>query len=165
MRARRTHAPTCCVRVRARVCVCDRAHTHPRRHMRAPFIGMDRVWLCSQAFDSASAFNANIGAWNTARVTTLAYVCAGFWARRRATAAGRARRVVGAARAVVRCGAADARSRVSGLTCGHVHARASTCVGIAARSNDGICDCMYGCVCMYVYVGSIHIYLGICELV
>ena len=27
-----------------------------------------------QAFQSASAFNANIGAWNTARATTLAYV-------------------------------------------------------------------------------------------
>jgi hypothetical protein len=30
----------------------------------------------AQAFDSASAFNANIGAWNTARVTTLYQVCA-----------------------------------------------------------------------------------------
>ncbi len=29
----------------------------------------------SQAFSSASAFNANIGAWNTASVTTLSYVC------------------------------------------------------------------------------------------
>ncbi len=29
-----------------------------------------------QAFLSASAFNANIGAWNTARVTTLSLVCA-----------------------------------------------------------------------------------------
>ncbi len=28
----------------------------------------------SQAFLSASAFNANIGAWNTAAVTTLSYV-------------------------------------------------------------------------------------------
>jgi hypothetical protein len=31
-----------------------------------------------QAFISASAFNANIGAWNIARVTTLNYVCARF---------------------------------------------------------------------------------------
>ena len=29
-----------------------------------------------QAFQSASAFNANIGAWNTARATTLSYVSA-----------------------------------------------------------------------------------------
>ncbi len=30
----------------------------------------------SQAFYSASAFNANIGAWNTARVVDMAGVCA-----------------------------------------------------------------------------------------
>jgi hypothetical protein len=30
----------------------------------------------SQAFADASAFNANIGAWNTAAVTTLYMVCA-----------------------------------------------------------------------------------------
>ncbi len=29
-----------------------------------------------QAFESAAAFNANIGAWNTAAVTTLSSVCA-----------------------------------------------------------------------------------------
>ena len=29
-----------------------------------------------QAFNGASAFNANIGAWNTASVTTLSSVCA-----------------------------------------------------------------------------------------
>ncbi len=29
-----------------------------------------------QAFNGASAFNANIGAWNTAAVTTLSSVCA-----------------------------------------------------------------------------------------
>ncbi len=32
----------------------------------------------SQAFSNASAFNANIGAWNTARVTALSSVCAAF---------------------------------------------------------------------------------------
>ena len=32
----------------------------------------------AQAFYSASAFNANIGAWNTASVTTLYQVCAAF---------------------------------------------------------------------------------------
>jgi hypothetical protein len=37
----------------------------------------------AQAFQGASAFNANIGAWNTAAVITLSYVCA-FSARRRA---------------------------------------------------------------------------------
>jgi hypothetical protein len=33
------------------------------------------VWLDSQAFNGATAFNANIGAWNTARMTTMDYVC------------------------------------------------------------------------------------------
>jgi hypothetical protein len=74
----------CCAIVRAHVCahvrarVCGRAPTHPRRHMRAPSVGVDRGWLGSQAFYSAYAFNANIGAWNTAAVTTLNQVCAGF---------------------------------------------------------------------------------------
>jgi surface protein len=46
----------------------------------------------AQAFYSASAFNANIGAWNTASVTTLNYVCAapGPAARTMADALGRA---------------------------------------------------------------------------
>ncbi len=35
-----------------------------------------RVLLGAQAFYSASAFNANIGAWNTASVASLSYVCA-----------------------------------------------------------------------------------------
>ncbi len=54
----------------------DWASKHPRRHMRARSVGVDRVWVGSQAFNSASAFNANIGAWNTAAVTTLLGVCA-----------------------------------------------------------------------------------------
>jgi hypothetical protein len=46
----------------------------------------------AQAFNSASAFNANIGAWNTARVTSLSSVCAapGPAARTMADALGRA---------------------------------------------------------------------------
>ncbi len=34
------------------------------------------MWLGSQAFMKAAAFNANIGAWNTARMTRLQAVCA-----------------------------------------------------------------------------------------
>ncbi len=34
------------------------------------------AWLASQAFMNAAAFNANIGAWNTARMTRLQSVCA-----------------------------------------------------------------------------------------
>ncbi len=67
--------------------------THLRRHVRARSVGVDRVWLGAQAFYGAKAFNANIGAWNTAAVTTLSVVCAALSPRRRATArAGRARR-------------------------------------------------------------------------
>jgi hypothetical protein len=36
----------------------------------------ESVWLGSQAFFLARVFNANIGAWNTASMTTMAYVCA-----------------------------------------------------------------------------------------
>ncbi len=82
MRARRTHAPTCCVRARARMCVCDLARKHPCRHMRARSVGVDRVRFGSQAFQSVSGFNADIGAWNTASVTTLYYVFAAVPARR-----------------------------------------------------------------------------------
>jgi hypothetical protein len=35
-----------------------------------------RVWLGSQAFKFASAFNANIGSWNTASMKTIDSVCA-----------------------------------------------------------------------------------------
>ncbi len=106
VRACRTHAPTCCVR--ARVCAaCDWAPTHPRRTVQARFVGVDRVRFGSQVFYNAPAFNANIGAWNTARVTTLERVCAAFPARaarhRRRDALGRD---VGAARAVVQSGTA-----------------------------------------------------------
>ncbi len=37
----------------------------------------------SQAFGYTSAFNANIGAWNTASVSNMAYVCAAPAARKR----------------------------------------------------------------------------------
>jgi surface protein len=35
----------------------------------------ESVWLGPQAFYGASAFNENIGAWNTASMTTMASVC------------------------------------------------------------------------------------------
>ncbi len=68
---------------RARVCVCDWAPMHPREHMRA--LSRRRwtvLWFGAQAFQGATAFNANIGAWNTASVTSLSYVCAAFGRRR-----------------------------------------------------------------------------------
>ena len=95
----------------------------------------------AQAFNSASAFNANIGAWNTARVTDVTQVCAapGAAARTMADALGRG---FDAARPVVRGGTADARA------CAHV--RALACAG------DHVCR--YGCaeerfdVCTRIYM-------------
>ncbi len=56
-------------------------------NVQALSIGVDRVRFGSQVFSGAVAFNANIGAWNTASVTTLSGVCAAF-GRRREPAAG-----------------------------------------------------------------------------
>ncbi len=133
--ARRTCAPACCVRV----CVCDLAPTHPRRHVLARSAGVDRVWLGSQAFHQASAFNAHIGVWNTAAVTSLYEVCAASPAR---AARHRGRAALGgwSMRRGPLCVAAtaDARARVCAQTCEHAHARACTCVGIAACTKVGI---------------------------
>jgi surface protein len=102
-----THARAC---VRARVCAW--ARPHPRQRVRALHAAAERRVLGSQAFQSASAFNANISTWNTASVTGLSFVCAASGPAR--TAADCARPVVDACAAVVRRGAADvsARARV-----------------------------------------------------
>ena len=76
MRARATDARTCCAHVRAR-----RGCGYRRARIRAepcePFpSARTACGFGAQAFYSASAFNANIGAWNTASVSTMAYVCA-----------------------------------------------------------------------------------------
>ena len=90
----------------------------------------------AQAFNHASAFNANIGAWNTAAVTTLDRVCAasGPPARTTADALGRG---VGAARPVVRGGTADARARAH--TCRHSLARGLGCRYGRAEGRFGAC--------------------------
>jgi hypothetical protein len=135
MRARRTHAPACCVCARARVCVRVLARKHPRRHMRAPSVGVDRVWLASQAFGTdygtASAFNANIGAWNTASVSNMQSVCAAFSARRRATAGGT--RSAGRRCGAGRC-ARRRRRRVRARVCADVWARVCTDVHVCRYS-------------------------------
>ncbi len=93
-----------CVRARALVCVRGRARIRADacEHFTPP---PSVALIGSQAFNSASAFNANIGAWNTASVTTLYSVCAASGPAR--TAADRARSVADACAAVVRGGAAD----------------------------------------------------------
>ena len=65
---------------RARACAIARPRIHAEPCERLP-AGVDRGWLGAQAFHRASAFNANIGAWNTASVSNMALVCAAFSAR------------------------------------------------------------------------------------
>jgi surface protein len=147
---------TCCVRARACVRMCDRARTHPRRHMRARSVGVDRGWLGSQAFAYASAFNADIGAWNTASVTSLGNVCAALSARRRGSASGT--RSAGRRCGAGRCSWRQPPMRARAQTCGHAHSRMSTCVGIAARSKDGLHVCMD----MYVYIRAASVRARVC---
>ncbi len=63
-----TYAPTC-----ASACARACAWVFWRTGVRARALsdGVDRVWFGSQAFTWAFAFNADIGAWNTASVTKL----------------------------------------------------------------------------------------------
>jgi hypothetical protein len=107
----RAHVLRPCVRVCA--CAIWRALIRADTCERVPS-AVDRGWCGAQAFSAASAFNADIGAWNTAAVTSVKYVCAAFPARvPRHCGRDALGRVVGAARAVVRGGTADARARVS----------------------------------------------------
>jgi hypothetical protein len=66
-------------RVSWRMCVsvCLGAHV-TALHLRAPRAAVDLRVLGSQAFLGAKAFNANIGAWNTASVSNMFWVCAVF---------------------------------------------------------------------------------------
>jgi hypothetical protein len=61
---------------RALVCVCDRGPRIRADTCERPSVGVDCGWLGAQAFQHTSAFNANIGAWNTASVSNLKAVCA-----------------------------------------------------------------------------------------
>ncbi len=124
-----------------------RLRTYPRPDVRVLSAGVedvrvlsagvdDCVRLGSQAFTGAEAFNANIGAWNTASITTLSYVCAAF---RSADALGRSSMRHG--------GTTDARARVRT----HVYALARA----------GVHVCMYGCTSEkmeYMYA-NISIYI------
>ncbi len=86
------------------MCVCYACAHVSAPTSRALSLGVDRVRFGSQAFNTASVFNANIGAWNTARVTDFSMVCADFGRRR----APRPMRSAG-----VRCGAAVVRSGIA----------------------------------------------------
>jgi hypothetical protein len=58
----------------------EHARTHTCTRIRYERMETLHIWdptvVGSQAFHHASAFNADIGAWNTARATTLSYVSA-----------------------------------------------------------------------------------------
>jgi hypothetical protein len=57
----------------------EHAHTHTCTCIRYERIETIHRWpdvVGSQAFNGASAFNANIGAWNTASVKSISSVCA-----------------------------------------------------------------------------------------
>jgi surface protein len=100
----------------------------------------------AQAFYGASAFNADIGSWNTASVSNMESVCA---APGPADAhyGGRARPGFGAARPVVRGGTADARARSH--TCRHSLAR---CLGCRYGGPEGRFDtCIRICIYVYIY--------------
>jgi hypothetical protein len=58
-----------CVCVCVRVCVW--AHHNPYQNVRALSVGVDRVWLGSQAFWTASAFNQILASWNVLRVLDM----------------------------------------------------------------------------------------------
>ncbi len=83
-----------CIRIYAYICVRVRARPEPETLNRtSPGRSASTAFgFGAQAFYAASAFNANIGAWNTASVTTLYQVCAtpGLAARTMADALGRA---------------------------------------------------------------------------
>ena len=124
---------------RARVCECaiGRPRTRADACERLP-AGVDRGWLGAQAFLSASKFNANIGAWNTASVATLESVCAAFGpaARHRRRTLGRCpmRRGRVCVRRVCVCTNTCSPTRLHVLQRIHdvyVCAHAQLCVGLA----------------------------------
>jgi hypothetical protein len=115
-----------------------------------------------QAFGSASAFNANIGAWNTASVTMLYTVCAAPGPGG-AHYGGRARPGFGAARQVVCGGTADARARAH--TCRHSLARGLG-AGMATQRGGSIRLSKYTFICVCACVTRLciqSIYLCMCE--
>ncbi len=117
------------------------------------------VWTAcgfgAQAFQGASAFNADIGVWNTASVSNMAYVCAAPGPGG-AHYGGRARPGFDAARPVVCGGTADVRARAHtcrrslrrGLGCryGRAEGRFGTCI------RTYMCVCVCVCVCVWVCV-------------
>jgi hypothetical protein len=153
MRARTADARTCCVCKRARSCGCASGRSRNRAEPCEPF---PSAWTAcgsgAQAFSSASAFNANIGSWNTARVTSLAYVCAASGSGGAPPRASRTRS------AGPRCGAAGCarrhRRRARACARGRTRLRGAMGIAMAARGRDSI----YMRFDTYTYI-YIHVYI------
>jgi hypothetical protein len=118
----------------------------------------------AQAFSYASAFNANIGAWNTAAVTSLASVCAarGPAARTTADALGG-----GSMRCGLLCAAAPpmrervrtrAGTRLRGVvSVGRAEGRLGTCIRIYVYRY--VCVCVLH-ACTYIIHLSVYVRIG-----
>ena len=114
----------------------------------------------AQAFSSASAFNANIGAWNTAAVVSLYAVCAapGPAARTMADALGRASMRRGRLCAAAPPMRARVRTRVG------TRLRGALGVGTAARRGGSVHASEYryihvGASVCYTFIHTLSIYL------
>jgi hypothetical protein len=158
MRARRTHAPTCCVCVRARVRVRLGARASVPTHASA-------LPSASTAMARPAGVLVGVGVQrehrrveHRGRHLVVLGMRRPFGPGGAPPQAGRARKVSDAARAVVRGGTADARARACAQTCAHAHARVSTCVGIAARSKDRLYACMNIHAYIYMHYTYVHRY-------
>ncbi len=140
VRHRRTaDMPTC-----ASVCACMGGFGRPHiraANVRALSVSVGSMWFDSQAFQQATAFNANIGAWNTTRVTMLNSVCAAS---------------EGVPDAL---GRASTRRGRCARACTQVYSvmRASMGVGMAAPEDYGIFVHEYACVGV-----SLHVCMWVC---
>ncbi len=155
--AARTRPRAASVQACARACAIGQ----PRRHVRAPSVGVDRVRLGSQAFRLAFVFNADIGAWTTASVSNMQSVCAAFSATGGAPPqAGHARRVVLASRAVF-----ARRRRRRACVCEdvwpHACAGAHVCRYRCAYERRELCRYVSICMQVYVYVYTYALYIYI----
>jgi hypothetical protein len=144
---------------RARACAIGRPRIRADTCERVP-----SAWTAGGAARQAfyyGAFNANIGAWNTARVTNLYQVCPAFPAQAvRHRGRDLLGRVVDAARAVERggdrrcaraCVCADAWARA----CAGVHVCRYSCA--YERRDTCMYVCIYVCICVYRYL-----YMHVC---
>jgi hypothetical protein len=118
----------------------------------------------AQAFEAATRFNADIGAWNTAAVTTLAYVCAapGPAARIMADALGRASMRRGRLCAAAPPMRARVRTRAGtrlrgGLGCryGQPEGRFDTCM----RTYIRVCVCVFHAYAYIIHL-SVNVRIG-----